>query len=120
MRSLQAIVMIIALLGQVVPLQAWAASSEPAACQMSCCAAVDAACQCSSKSDAPAQPAPAQTPPAKGRDLAPQVWMIVALGGVVLPGKAEAVEGSAQELAKHRLHALPKTRLNVLFCSFLN
>ena len=124
MNPLRTIILILAALMQVFPAQAvWPLSmGRGAVCGMACCAEpadeeLDA-CACSVGSESPAAEV-AALPPLM-RESA-QMGAALAAGGRVLgwrPGK-RGEEARPADLVRWKPH-LPKVRLSVLFCSFLN
>lgn len=121
MTRLHSFVLLFALLAQAWPLQAIRRVDEPAACGMSCCAALAAAeiseCGCS---EAPKPSEPANVPPAGGRDRVPQVvWMTSEdVGFATRP--AMNLDESLAHFVESDSPKPPQVRLAVLFCSFLN
>lgn len=121
MTLLRSIVLIFALLAQTWPVQAMRRVKEPAACGMSCCAALAemgmSTCGCADPS-APAEPA--SVPPASGRERVPQVvWMSFEdVRSATRPAMSQA-KAQARRVESDGPN-LPHVRLAVLFCSLLN
>lgn len=106
--------------------QAWPAHAvesagklQTASCHMGCCAAVaEMTCGCTETS-VPA--APANVPPAGGRDLVPQViW--VAAEDTLPTHRADSMFSQTRWAGGKESNVAtgPHVRLPVLFCSFLN
>lgn len=119
MHLLRSIFLIVALLAQAWPVTVALGANATTKCPMSCCAESDEGCACLAETDAPRLPAPANTPPATGRELVPQVAVIVLPEGHLLRSMG-GIESSALKLVlddRHDKRGLP--RLTVLHCSFL-
>lgn len=124
MNPLRTIILILAALMQVFPAQAVRPLSmeRGAVCGMACCAEPAAeeldACDCSAGGESPAAEV-AGLPPLM-RESA-QLGAALAACGRVLGGRPEKRVGEAWPagLVCWKPH-LPKVRLSVLFCSFLN
>jgi hypothetical protein len=127
MNPLRTIILILAALMQVFPAQAVRSLSmvsmeRAAVCGMACCAELAAegldACGCSTGGESPAAEV-ASLPPVM-RESA-QLGAALAAGGRVLGWRPEkrVEEARPAGLVCWKPH-LPKVRLSVLFCSFLN
>ena len=119
MHLLRSIFLVIALLAQAWPVMAALGASAKTGCPMSCCAENDLGCACEAKTDAPRLPAPANSPPTMGRDLVPQVAVIVSSESP-LPQLMSGIESRAHKLARgDRDDRRAERRLTVLHCAFL-
>lgn len=116
MPLLRAIIFIIALMVQALPVAVVAQDEAQPKCGMSCCAALATTCSCSKPTEAPALPAPASTAPVTGRELVPATLWVAFTH--FLPLETPTKEPNA------RLHAFgadtqPPVRLSVLFRAIL-
>lgn len=99
---------------------------EPAACTMSCCAAVREiealdTCGClDSTEGTPVEPAPAGLPSGAGRDLVPAIaWASLVTELSLLDCPAPGHETRSEVSLSLDSRPPPHVRLPVLFCSFL-
>jgi hypothetical protein len=120
MHSFRSIILIFALLVQALPATMMVAQTEETkVCQMACCQAQTLTCCCIEAPDAPTQPAPANTPPATGRELLPSsTWVIAHLPLYFLPVPLTAEKQQVSFVLPDE-HPQSHVRLPVLLCSIL-
>jgi len=119
MHLLRSIFLVLTLLANAWPVTAALGASAKTGCPMSCCAENDLGCACEAKTDAPRLPAPANTPPTTGRELVPQIAVIMSSEGR-LPQPMGGIESRTQKLLRDDGHdACAERRLTVLHCAFL-
>ncbi len=116
MRLLRAIILIIVLVAQALPVPAVALGEVQPKCGMTCCAAQKMFCCCAEPAQAPVQPAPASTPPVTGRELVPvTLW----LAFMSFPQLETSTEVASAWVRDRSADTRPHVRLPVMYCAIL-
>ncbi len=121
MKLFRSIVLLAALLAQTFPSFAGGQGQKEEGCSMECCAWLAAAgMECCDCAETLPPAAPAQAPPAKGRDLMAQVVWLESPDTAPEARLSQALEPKRGGKLQHVQAKPPRVRLPVLFCSFLN
>ena len=116
MQLLRAIILIIALVVQALPVAAVTQGEAPPKCGMACCAAHTMPCCCAAPAQTPLPPAPVSTPPVTGREMIPAtLWVAFT---PFLPLETATAEATTR-FHERRADTQPHVRLPVLFCAIL-